>query len=195
MAEPKASASLQPDYFDGVYAANGDPWDFQTSEYERAKYADTLAHLPRTRYSRGFEIGCSIGVLTAQLALHCDDLLSVDVSEAALRQARARCASLPQVRLERMQVPEEEPTETFDLIVVSEVGYYWDRGDLERAMLMIAAHHAPGGNLILVHWTPPVHDYPQTGDRVHETWLASPEWRVVSDERRERYRISVLERD
>ncbi len=194
MAQPKASASLQPDYFDRVYAANGDPWNFQTSEYERSKYADTLAHLPRTRYSRGFEIGCSIGVLTAQLALHCHHLLSVDVSESALAQARARCASLPQVHLQRMQVPEEEPTGTFDLIVVSEVGYYWDRSDLGRAMIMLAAHHAAGGNLILVHWTPPVHEYPLTGDAVHDTWLARPEWRVISDEHRERYRISVLER-
>ncbi|MDO4263925.1 MAG: methyltransferase, partial [Deinococcus sp.] len=30
----------------------------------------------------------------------------------------------------------------------------------------------PGGTLLLVHWTPLVHDYPQTGDAVHEAALA-----------------------
>ena len=194
MADPKAPPSLQPDYFDKVYAANLDPWAFKISEYERAKYVDTLAHLPRSRYSNGFEIGCSIGVLTAQLATHCDHLLSVDVSERALAQARERCAALPQVKLQHMQVPNDEPAGSFDLIVVSEVGYYWNRDDLTRAMNLLAAHNATGGNLVLVHWTPAVHDYPLTGDQVHEAWLARPEWRVVSDQQRECYRISVLER-
>lgn len=193
MAGPK-EASLPPGYFEQVYAANEDPWDFTTSEYERAKYADTLAELPRQHYARGFEVGCSIGVLTEQLAKRCDYLLSVDVAEAALLQARRRCADLPEVRIERLHIPEDKPTGTFDLIVISEVGYYWSPEDQVRAMTLLAAHHQSGGHLVLVHWTPEVHDYPQTGDAVHETWLARPEWRVLQDEKRDRYRLSVLER-
>lgn len=188
------SKTLQPEYFDEVYAANADPWQFASSPYERAKYADTLAHLQRARYARGFEIGCSIGVLTAQFAERCDELLSVDVSERALEQARIRCAHLRQVQLRRMQVPKEAPEGQFDLIVVSEVGYYWGRADLDRAIAVLAEHHQPGGHLLLVHWTPRVHDYPLTGDVVHDLWQARPEWRTISDESREQYRISVLER-
>ena len=187
-------ASLTPDYFDGVYAAKDDPWDFNSSAYERAKYADTVDHLPRPRYTRGLEIGCSIGVLTAQLAPHCETLLSVDVSERALAQARARCLGMPGVQMQRLQIPEEEPGGNFDLIMVSEVGYYWNRADLTRAIAMLAAHQASGGHLMLVHWTPPVHDYPLSGDAVHEAWIARPEWRVLHDAPRERYRLSVLER-
>ncbi len=193
MAEP-ARPTLTPAYFDQVYAAREDPWEFSTSAYEQAKYADTLAHLRRRQYANGLEVGCSIGVLTAQLGQRCDRLLSVDVSDAALGQARKRCADLPQVQIERLQIPEDEPAGSFDLIVVSEVGYYWNRRDLERAMEMLAGHHAAGGNLLLVHWTPPVHDYPLMGDEVHEAWCARPEWHTLSDERRETYRISVLER-
>ena len=188
------SATLKPEYFDDVYAAKDDPWEFTTSDYERAKYADTLAHLPLPQYENGFEVGCSIGVLTAQLAAHCTQLLSVDVSERALEQARTRCASLPNVQIEHLQIPEEKPAGQFDLIVISEVGYYWDRSDLDRAMTLLAAHHAPGGHLLLVHWTPPVHDYPLTGDAVHDAWIARSEWRTLSDQARERYRISVLRR-
>ena len=190
----RADSSLSPEYFEQVYAARSDPWDFANSEYERTKYADTLAHLPRTLYRRGFEVGCSIGVLTSQLGKRCDSLLSVDVAEPALAQARRRCEGMPGVQVERMQVPEQQPDGSFDLIVVSEVGYYWSPQDQARAMGMLAAHQEPGGHLLLVHWTPEVHDYPQTGDEVHEAWISRPEWRLLQDVRRQRYRLSVLER-
>ena len=186
--------SLPPYYFEQVYAAKSDPWDFANSGYERTKYADTLAHLPRTLYERGFEVGCSIGVLTSQLGKRCDHLLSVDVAEAALAQARRRCEGMPEVQIARMQIPEQAPEGMFDLIVVSEVGYYWSPGDQARAMDLLASHHEPGGHLVLVHWTPEVPDYPQTGDEVHDAWLTRPDWRPVQDVRRERYRLSVLER-
>lgn len=186
--------SLQPTYFDQVYAANADPWAFTTSAYEREKFADTLAHLPRPRYRRGFEVGCSIGVLTAQFANRCDHLLSIDVAERVLQQARLRCALLRNVDFERLQIPQDDVPGTFDLIVVSEVAYYWSRPDLDRAIALLAAHHEPGGHLLLVHWTPAVQDHPLTGDAVHEVWLAHGKWDVLSDERRPQYRISVLER-
>lgn len=190
----KTLASLAPGYFEKVYAANDDPWQFTTSDYERGKYADTIDHLPRPRYATGLEVGCSIGVLTVALAPHCDHLLSVDVSDRALAQARERCAGLSQVQFERMQIPVDEPKGRFDLVVVSEVAYYWARPDLDRAMGMLAVHQTVGGTLMLVHWTPPVHDYPLTGDEVHEAWLGQPQWRVLKDVHRERYRLSVLER-
>ena len=98
MPNEAAPDSLTPGYFDDVYRAKADPWNFQSSPYEAAKYAATLAALPRPLYRNALEIGCSIGVLTAQLAARCEQLLSIDVSEQALDQARERCAQLPQVR-------------------------------------------------------------------------------------------------
>ena len=55
-------------YFDSMYEADADPWNFATSEYERRKYSLTVASLPRARYHHAFEPGCSIGVLSEQLA-------------------------------------------------------------------------------------------------------------------------------
>lgn len=119
--------SLDPEYFDGVYAARDDPWDFETSDYERRKYADTLASLPLRHYAQAFEIGCSIGVLTEQVAQRCDSLLAVDVAEKALTKARARCRHLPRVNFQNMKVPAEFPEAFFDLVLVSEVAYYFSR--------------------------------------------------------------------
>lgn len=189
--------TLDPNYFDDVYRANEDPWAFTSSPYERAKYADTLASLPRSRYERAFEIGCSIGVLTTQLAPRCGQLLSVDVSEAALAQARQRCAHLPQVTLRQVQVPNEFPDGQFDLIMLSEVGYYWSPADLARAADLMLAALPPGAQLLLVHWTPVVPDYPQTGDEVHEFFLqkAGPQGLLkhLHGHRADKYRLDLFE--
>jgi SAM-dependent methyltransferase len=190
--------TLPPDYFEAVYAANDDPWGFETSPYETAKYAATLAALPRARYADAFEIGCSLGVLSEQLAARCDRLLAVDVVAEVLARARARCRGWPQVRFARMRVPEQFPGARFDLVVVSEVGYYWSRADLSRARRRIVEALLPGGHLVLVHWTPFVHDYPLTGDEVHEAFLAEAGadrplvW--LHGAREETYRLDVFER-
>jgi SAM-dependent methyltransferase len=190
--------SLGGNYFDDVYRANSDPWGFETSPYEHAKYEASLGALPREHYPRAFEIGCSLGVFTAQLAQRCDQLLGVDVSAEALTQARRRCADLPQVTLQQMQLPDEFPAGSFDLITLCEVGYYWNLADLARAADRIAEAMPTGGQLLLVHWTPPVHDYPLTGDEVHEFFLqkAIPEgpWMHLSGQRYPQYRLDVLEK-
>ena len=190
----KVEGSLPPAYFRQIYERNRDPWNFETSEYEAGKYARTLASLPCERYTSALEIGCSIGVLTKQLAPRCHALLSLDVSERALAVARERCAALLQVRFERMQVPHEMPDGLFDLIVISEVAYYWQREDLERAATLLANRQPVGGHLVLVHYTASVPDYPLTGDQVHDAWLARPEWRGIRQERGVGYRLDVLER-
>lgn len=190
--------SLGDKYFDDVYRANSDPWHFETSPYEHAKYAASLAALPRPHYPRAFEIGCSLGVFTAQLAPRCGYLLGVDVSEQALAQARRRCAGLPQVALRLLRVPDEFPAAPFDLITVCEVGYYWNLADLARAADLIAGALPAGGQLLLVHWTAPVHDYPLTGDEVHEFFLqkTGPDgpWRHLTGQRQPEYRLDVLEK-
>lgn len=195
-ANPNQPHTLPPSYFDDVYRANDDPWNFETSPYEQAKYAATLAALPETGYDTAFEIGCSLGVLTEQLAPRCGHLLAVDIAAAPLERARQRCAHLSQVTFQLLRVPEEFPQEKFNLILVSEVGYYWSPDDLRQASERIIEALRPGGHLVLVHWTPPVHDYPLTGDDVHEFFLrqAGPEGPLhhVSGQRHAQYRLDVL---
>ena len=163
--------SLNASYFDDVYAAAADPWRFETSAYEQAKYAATMAALPKRQFERAFEIGCSIGVLTALLAPRCTELWAIDVSDSALHTARQRLAALPQVHLQNMTVPSEYPDGSFDLVVLSEVGYYWSAADLRWASQRIVASLRDGATLVMVHWTPVVDDYPLTGDAVHQHFL------------------------
>jgi SAM-dependent methyltransferase len=184
---------LRAPEFDRLYAADPDPWDFATSPYERAKYDATIRALDGRRFARGLELGCSIGVLTERLAAHCDDLLAVDLADAALTQARARLADLPHVRVERREIPEEFPAGPFGLIVASEVLYYLDDPALEAAVEAIAAALEPGGSLLAVHWRPHTRTYPQRGDDVHAR-LAALGWPAGASERTPRYALDRLDR-
>jgi alkylation response protein AidB-like acyl-CoA dehydrogenase len=187
--------SLPARYFERIYAQKRDPWDFESSLYEKQKYQATLNALPRKRYRRGLEVGCSIGVLTHQLSDRCDALLGLDLSQTALAVAQARCLQLEQVSFACMRVPHVMPQERFDLIIVSEVAYYWSLRDLKKAADELAARHERGGHLVLVHLTEEVPDYPLTGDEVHDYWLSRDDWHSVGSERLERFRVDVLERN
>lgn len=188
--------STSPEYFEKMYEADIDPWNFETSQYEKDKYAATIAALPRQQYRSALEIGGSIGVLTEQLSSRCQSVLSVDVSKRAQMRAKKRCRHLPQVEFEVMQVPYQYPKQMFDLTLVSEVGYYWGDKDFLKAQQQIADHLKPGGHLLLVHWTPYVEEYPRTGDSVHENFLqqVGTVYRALSSKTEERYRLDLLER-
>ena len=190
--------SLPRAYFEDVYRANDDPWHFETSTYEAEKYAATVAALPRARYRSGYEVGCSLGVLTERLAERCDRLLAVDTVSSVLERAKARCRRFTHVRFEETHLPAALPDDAFDLVVLSEVGYYFAANALVTVAHDLVAAMAPGGHLILVHWTPFVPDYPLTGDQVHETFLAltgsgGPLEHLLG-RREETYRLDLLER-
>jgi SAM-dependent methyltransferase len=169
-----APVTLPWDYFDAMYEAASDPWGFQERWYEQRKYAISLAQLPARRYRRAFEPGCSIGVLTAMLAGRCDRLLSCDGAEAAVLAAARRTRDLPQVRVERRQVPRQWPAGRFDLVVFSEILYYFGDGDLDQVLSRGVRALQPGGTLLAVHWRHPVADYPRSGDDVHQRLAARP---------------------
>ena len=114
-------SSLDAEYFARVYAQTSDPWNFATSAYENAKYQATIDILGDLYFQAGFEIGCSVGVLTALLAARCASLLSIDINERALEAARLRCAGSAHVRFAQMSFPHDTPSGSFDFIIVSEV--------------------------------------------------------------------------
>jgi predicted TPR repeat methyltransferase len=121
---------LGREYFEELYAESNDPWNFETSEYERNKYGRTLEVLGERRFGRALEAGASIGVFTEMLADRCDELLAVDVSERAEVAARERLSGRKHVVVERRTLPEEMPGGPFDLIVASEILYYFTKEEM-----------------------------------------------------------------
>jgi SAM-dependent methyltransferase len=164
--------TLDPGYFSERYAASPDPYGLAERWYEARKYALTVALLPRERYSTAFEPGCSIGVMTAQLAPRCDRLLACDAVPDAVASAQARTSRLRGVQVEQRIIPREWPPHTFDLIVFSELLYYFDDADFDRALRLGIGSLRPGGHMLAVHWRHPAPDHPRSGDEVHEALAA-----------------------
>ncbi len=187
----RREGSLAPGYFDRLYAADPDPWRFASSDYERAKYEATLAALARDTYGEALEIGCSIGVLTRQIAPRCKKLLALDVAEKALDQARKRCVDLAHVSFAKMQVPAEWPAGEYHLILLSEVVYYLDKHDIGRLAEKVAA--ASRGDVVLVHWLGST-DYPMSGDEAADLFIrcSADRLRVLHQSRTDQYRLDVL---
>jgi len=166
------SESVPSSFFDETYRQSTDPWRYTSSFYETSKFRTTIRALPKGRFKNAFEIGCAIGVLTEKLAAKCDRLLSVDYSELGLVEARKRCSHLPQVRFEQMQIPKQFPTENFDLILFSEVGFFLTMEDLLETKQKIIDHLLPGGYLLMVHYRGTAGDYfILDGETVHNTFV------------------------
>lgn len=166
--------TVRPDYFDRVYAGVDDPWDLRGRWYERRRRAAVLAALPRERYRRGFEPGCAVGALTLGLAQRCDELLAVDRHERPVAAAAEALAGLGHVRVARMDVPAQWPDGSFDLVVLSEIGYYFAGDDLARLADLAVASLRPGGTLLGCHWRHPAPDHAVPGDEVHRVVAAQP---------------------
>lgn len=146
------------------------------------------------QFKNAFEIGCAIGVLTQKLAKKCDRLLSVDYSDIGLEEARKRCADLPQVRFEQMQIPQQFPTEKFDLILFSEVGYYLTIPDLLTTKQKIIDQLLPGGYLLMVHFRSQVESFILNGDIVHDTFIqdSAQFLKHLGDPRKQNFVIDIL---
>lgn len=170
MRAPERARRLDAAYFDELYLRERDPWGFESSAYERRKYRHTLAAIgaPGRHVGRALEVGCSIGVFTELLAGRCGELLAVDASIHAVERARERVRGRRNVRVERRELPEELPSGPWDLIVCSEVLYYWDAELLREALPALVAELAGGGSLLAVHWRPATRTYPLLGDEVHD---------------------------
>ena len=149
----RRSTRVPVGFFEDLYRNNPDPWGFATSDYERRKYDITMAALPRPRYRSAFEPGCSLGVLSARLATRCDELLAVDAVAEVAARAADNLAGHPHVQVEHLSVPEEWPPGSFDLVVLSELGYYFPSPELDALLVRTVASLEDDGDVVAVHWT------------------------------------------
>ena len=78
------------------------------------------------------------------------------------------------------------PAGRFDLIVLSEVAYYWDPATLERLISTLHTHLAEDATVVACHWRHPVADYPLGGDEANGIIRAAlPLTRIAVHEERD----------
>lgn len=100
--------------------------------------------------AHGLEIGCAAGAFTERMARHCTSLHVVDLLQEALDRCRARLGAQPHVRYSVLDLSAPPAdSDTYDLVVLSEVTYYLGSRDaVEQAMRYVARLVAPGGFLV-----------------------------------------------
>jgi cyclopropane fatty-acyl-phospholipid synthase-like methyltransferase len=181
-------------FFEAKYQKKTDPWDFSTNTYELQRYNAIIRAIAHRRYGRAFEPGCSIGVLTERLAAYCDEIHAIDFSPSACAQARARCARLPQVKVTCASLPAGTPAKDFDLLVLSEIGYYFTPEDWQRTSAALIDSLPQGAIVLAAHWLGHSQDHRIHGDEVHEILLSHPKLRADHRERGPNMRLDRLVR-
>ncbi len=155
-------------YFERIHRSD-DPFGYRTRWYEQRKRMLLLGVLPQQRFDTAWEIGCSNGELTSALADRCNQLLATDVSLAAVALARARTSALAHVHVRKASHPEAWAAGEFDLIVLSEVGYYFDAKDMRTVAVRIAASRTSQGVVVACHWLHPFAEACSSAISVHDT--------------------------
>ena len=189
---PRGSTPLTR--FAGLYEADADPWGTATREYEKRKRHVTMACLPRPRYCRALDAGCGTGLLTAELASRCDEVVAFDGVAAAVCSTREATAGFENVRVELACLPLEMPPGPFDLVVFSEVLYYLGHADLAATLTATEARAKPGADILAVDWRPPTHDAPRDADDAHAQLLAREGWEVLVNHDEPQFLLHVLRR-
>ena len=164
MTTPDTSAA----FFEAMFQRSADPWDFAGDAYEQARYNAILKALEPGPYLRAYEPGCSVGVLTERLARICQRVDACDISPSAVAAAQQRCASLPGVAVRLGSLRDEVRYEVYDLIVLSEIGYYFDAAEWSHLLHRVVDGIEPGAALVASHWLGHSPDHVLTGDDVHD---------------------------
>jgi trans-aconitate methyltransferase len=159
-------ANLQPPDFDALYAGEADPWQVESSWYERRKRAVLLASLPKERYASVWEPGCGIGACTQALAERCDHVIASDSSLNAVRRTRERTAHLSNVDAVVSAVPEVPLRGPVELLVVAEFLYYL--ADPAAAIETLWSATAPGTHVVVQHWAHDPDDAYVSGPEAHQ---------------------------
>jgi hypothetical protein len=176
-------------FFEEKYRTESDPWNFSGSEYELGRYEAIIAALAQKRYRRAFEPGCSIGVLTERLSTLCDFVEAIDFSPTAVVQAQERCSHLRNVEIFCASILERMPVTGFDLIVLSEIGYYFAPHEWMGVSMALIDPMPKGGTLLAAHWLGDSKDHCIGGDEVHEILLSLAWVQLENSERHETFRI------
>src|ERR1700722_14519387 len=134
-------------YWEKVYAAK-DPWRLDQSPYEKWKFGRTLAVLGGERAETALDLGCGEGHFTELLENFADKVVAADVSPRAIARAKKRCRKLTNIQFRTLDLSKQQVPGKFDLIVCSEILYYFPRKSLDTIAGKIAVALKPNGRLL-----------------------------------------------
>jgi SAM-dependent methyltransferase len=135
----------------------GDFWEFDTSEFERARWARSIEILDGARYPRALELGCGAGHFTRLLARLADHVVAFDIAPSAIARARAAEPGATPIDYRVGNVMEYgwRADGPWDLVVMNDTICYlgWLYPFFDVAWLASEIHAAirPGGRLLMAN--------------------------------------------
>ena len=146
--QPSYSAS----WLKNFYKRTVDPYHFDGTPYEAEKYAHTMRLLNGRIYENALEIGAAEGIFTQLLAPICTSVLAVEVADAAVARANERLRGCTNVTFIQATLPHQMPDGQFDLIIASDVLYYFPKDVVLELLARFEEGLKPGGILFTLHY-------------------------------------------
>ena len=183
--------------FEELYNKTIDPWQFRTSSYEKEKYEKTVASIPASKYKCGIEAGCSIGELSRLIGERCQQFYGIDISEAAIDEARKRNADRHNLHFAQSELPGGWPQISADLIVLSEILYFLTANEIEKLADILKHRWEVGGDCIVVSFlgdTSEALQGTESADMMAAALRSRMTIATIPATVEENYRIDVLQR-
>lgn len=128
-----------------------DAWNYTRNAFEEDRFGMIVDTLSAIHAAKALEVGCAEGHLTRRLAGSVEDLLACDIMPEAIERARANCDDLDNIRFLAMDVRTHWPEEMFDLVVYSDVLYFFSKREVRRVIRDSAQHVRERGHLLFAN--------------------------------------------
>jgi SAM-dependent methyltransferase len=109
------------DELERIFRSLKDPWNFESSPYERERMKVLLREVERYRPASILEVGCAEGAFTMMLSTVTGRVVGIDVSPTAISRAQQRC---PGLTFNTTSLEAFEPEEKFEVVICAETLYY-----------------------------------------------------------------------
>ncbi len=142
----------------------GDGWEFDTSAFERARWARLMEVLDDARYPRALELGCGAGHFTRLLTQRADRIVALDIAPSAIARARAAEAGATTIeyRVGNAMDCRWRDDGPWDLVVMNEticyLGWLYPFFDIAWFASEIHAATRPGGAFLMANSMDEQHD-------------------------------------
>ena len=191
------------DFFEELFEEDENPWEY-TSDYEQAKYEQTLDMFPDGPIGSALEIACAEGHFTLQFAPRVKKLVAADISQKALDRTAVRCSNFSHINYVQLDLAKDSISGTYDLITCSEMLYFMrDHATLRKVARKITNALNPDGYLIMAHGNVVRDDPDSTGfgwdhdfgaKGIGETFAQVPELTFLKELRTPLYRIQLFQK-
>jgi SAM-dependent methyltransferase len=109
------------DELDRIYRNLKDPWNFETSGYERERFSLLLEEVRKHPHDSIVEVGCAEGLFTGMLTELSREIVAIDVSPTAISRAKEKH---PDPHFIAASLDDFRPVKKYDLVVCAETLYY-----------------------------------------------------------------------